>query len=148
VSSHHTTITQAHISHITWGLGSYFACLAYDRLTGNEDSPVTVKRRAQQLRETLTELGPSFIKAGQVLANRPDIVREDYMNELCILQVRWGHVDWVEKMLGGGGKKRGAEECGDGCGQAVGCGGKVADELGLCAAEGGRGAALWLGRGH
>jgi predicted unusual protein kinase regulating ubiquinone biosynthesis (AarF/ABC1/UbiB family) len=31
-------------------------------------------------------LGPSFIKAGQVLANRPDIVREDYMNELCTLQ--------------------------------------------------------------
>lgn len=23
---------------------------------------------------------------GQVLANRPDIVREDYMNELCTLQ--------------------------------------------------------------
>lgn len=23
---------------------------------------------------------------GQVLANRPDIIREDYMNELCILQ--------------------------------------------------------------
>ena len=34
-------------------------------------------------------LGPSFIKAGQVLASRPDIVREDYMNELCILQVRY-----------------------------------------------------------
>jgi hypothetical protein len=28
----------------------------------------------------------------QVLANRPDIVREDYMNELCVLQVWvvWG----------------------------------------------------------
>lgn len=37
-------------------------------------------------RETLTALGPSFIKAGQVLASRPDIVREDYMNELCVLQ--------------------------------------------------------------
>lgn len=31
-------------------------------------------------------LGPSFVKAGQVLANRPDILREDYMNELCVLQ--------------------------------------------------------------
>ena len=31
-------------------------------------------------------LGPSFIKAGQVLASRPDIVREDYMEELCTLQ--------------------------------------------------------------
>ena len=37
-------------------------------------------------RQTLTDLGPSFIKAGQVLASRPDIVREDYMNELCTLQ--------------------------------------------------------------
>ena len=37
-------------------------------------------------RETLTSLGPSFVKAGQVLASRPDIVREDYMNELCTLQ--------------------------------------------------------------
>ena len=41
-------------------------------------------------RQTLTVLGPSFIKAGQVLASRPDIVREDYMNELCILQARHG----------------------------------------------------------
>ncbi len=41
-------------------------------------------------RETLTALGPSFIKAGQVLANRPDILREDYMNELTVLQVRAG----------------------------------------------------------
>eukprot|EP00775_Hariotina_reticulata_P007990 gene7990-8188_t len=53
---------------------------------GTQDSPDIVRRRAQQLRETLTELGPSFIKAGQVLANRPDIIREDYMNELCVLQ--------------------------------------------------------------
>ncbi len=37
-------------------------------------------------RAMLTALGPSFIKAGQVLASRPDIVREDYMNELCTLQ--------------------------------------------------------------
>ncbi|CAB79857.1 predicted protein [Arabidopsis thaliana] len=42
--------------------------------------------RARQLRNLLCNLGPSFIKAGQVLANRPDIIREDYMNELCILQ--------------------------------------------------------------
>lgn len=37
-------------------------------------------------RRTLTALGPSFIKAGQVLASRPDIVRADYMEELCTLQ--------------------------------------------------------------
>lgn len=79
---------QARVAKIALGLGSYFACLAIDKLTGSEDNTEKVRQRAQQLRETLTELGPSFIKAGQVLANRPDIVREDYMNELCILQVR------------------------------------------------------------
>ena len=48
--------------------------------------------RAVLCRETLTALGPSFIKAGQVLASRPDIIREDYMNELCTLQVCVGCV--------------------------------------------------------
>jgi predicted unusual protein kinase regulating ubiquinone biosynthesis (AarF/ABC1/UbiB family) len=37
-------------------------------------------------RDLLTNLGPCFIKAGQVLANRPDIIRQDYMDELCVLQ--------------------------------------------------------------
>lgn len=47
-------------------------------------------------RDVLTYLGPSFIKAGQVLANRPDIVREDYMNELCGLQVsQYMHGLWI-----------------------------------------------------
>ncbi|KAI8476243.1 MAG: ABC1 family-domain-containing protein [Monoraphidium minutum] len=67
-------------------LGTYFSCLWWDRVTGAEDTPARVRLRASQLRDMLTALGPSFIKAGQVLANRPDIVREDYMNELCVLQ--------------------------------------------------------------
>ncbi|KAK3263025.1 hypothetical protein CYMTET_28147 [Cymbomonas tetramitiformis] len=45
-----------------------------------------VRKRSVELREMLTRLGPSFIKAGQVLANRPDIVRDDYMTELFQLQ--------------------------------------------------------------
>ena len=57
-----------------------------DKLQGIEDSPELVKRRATELRDMLTKLGPTFIKAGQVLANRPDIMRQDYMNELCVLQ--------------------------------------------------------------
>lgn len=92
------TLTQTALSHkrarpqlralnIVVRLGTYFGCLWYDRVTGAEDTPDRVRLRAQQLRDMLTVLGPSFIKAGQVLANRPDIVREDYMNELCVLQV-------------------------------------------------------------
>jgi hypothetical protein len=66
-SHHHTTHNhQGRVLNITFSLGSYFACLAFDRLAGTEDDLSVVRRRAQQLRETLTHLGPSFIKAGQV----------------------------------------------------------------------------------
>ncbi|GAA0172670.1 hypothetical protein LIER_26448 [Lithospermum erythrorhizon] len=69
---------------IVWKLGLYWSILAYDYFVGRDEEVVPF--RARQLRNLLCDLGPSFIKAGQVLANRPDIIREDYMNELCILQ--------------------------------------------------------------
>ncbi|KAF4368634.1 protein ACTIVITY OF BC1 COMPLEX KINASE 1, chloroplastic [Cannabis sativa] len=69
---------------IVWSLGFYWSTLMYDFLVGRDEEVVPF--RARQLRNLLCDLGPSFIKAGQVLANRPDIIREDYMNELCILQ--------------------------------------------------------------
>ncbi|KAJ7966063.1 Protein kinase superfamily protein [Quillaja saponaria] len=69
---------------IVWNLGFYWSTLTYDFLVGRDEE--VVPYRARQLRNLLCDLGPSFIKAGQVLANRPDIIREDYMNELCILQ--------------------------------------------------------------
>lgn len=67
-------------------VGFFWMCLKKDELFGANQSTDGVRTRAAQLRELLTRLGPSFIKAGQVLANRPDIVREDFMNELCTLQ--------------------------------------------------------------
>eukprot|EP00252_Welwitschia_mirabilis_P012976 TRINITY_DN2867_c0_g1_i3.p1 TRINITY_DN2867_c0_g1~~TRINITY_DN2867_c0_g1_i3.p1 ORF type:complete len:632 (-),score=111.05 TRINITY_DN2867_c0_g1_i3:415-2310(-) len=69
---------------ILWKLGIYWVSLLYDRVIGRGSEVVPF--RAEQLRNLLCDLGPSFIKAGQVLANRPDIIREDYMNELCTLQ--------------------------------------------------------------
>ncbi|XP_050218327.1 protein ACTIVITY OF BC1 COMPLEX KINASE 1, chloroplastic isoform X2 [Mercurialis annua] len=69
---------------IVWNLGFYWSSLVYDYLVGRDKE--VVPYRARQLRNLLCDLGPSFIKAGQVLANRPDIIREDYMSELCILQ--------------------------------------------------------------
>ncbi|CAL1385271.1 unnamed protein product [Linum trigynum] len=69
---------------IVWSLGFYWSTLMYDYFVGRDEEVVPF--RARQLRNLLCDLGPSFIKAGQVLANRPDIIREDYMNELCILQ--------------------------------------------------------------
>ena len=67
--------------------GSFLFRIYWDSATGVEDNEEIVKTRAVQLRDSLTRMGPTFIKAGQVLASRPDIVREDYMNELCVLQV-------------------------------------------------------------
>eukprot|EP01025_Chloroclados_australasicus_P008476 TRINITY_DN1300_c1_g1_i1.p1 TRINITY_DN1300_c1_g1~~TRINITY_DN1300_c1_g1_i1.p1 ORF type:complete len:625 (-),score=96.31 TRINITY_DN1300_c1_g1_i1:378-2252(-) len=74
------------IAEITTKVGGYVLTLGADEVAGVSDTQEMVVMRAAQLRELLTDLGPSFIKAGQVLANRPDIVREDYMNELCTLQ--------------------------------------------------------------
>jgi len=71
---------------MVWKLGTYFLGLKMDELMGKTEAEGQLTVRATQLRELLVELGPSFIKAGQVLANRPDIVREDYMNELTVLQ--------------------------------------------------------------
>ena len=71
---------------IVTGTVGFALALAGDALTGRGAEKETVQRRASQVRELLVSLGPSFIKVGQALANRPDIVREDYMQELCLLQ--------------------------------------------------------------
>ena len=43
-------------------------------------------KRASQLREILTRLGPTFIKVGQALSTRPDLIRKDFLEELIKLQ--------------------------------------------------------------
>jgi predicted unusual protein kinase regulating ubiquinone biosynthesis (AarF/ABC1/UbiB family) len=43
-------------------------------------------KRAIQLRQLLTRLGPTFIKVGQALSTRPDLVRKDFLDELIKLQ--------------------------------------------------------------
>lgn len=43
-------------------------------------------KRAAQLRKTLIALGPTYIKVGQALSTRPDLVRKDFLDELTKLQ--------------------------------------------------------------
>lgn len=43
-------------------------------------------KRAAQLRQLLTTLGPTFIKVGQALSTRPDLIRRDFLDELVKLQ--------------------------------------------------------------
>jgi ubiquinone biosynthesis protein len=42
--------------------------------------------RGARLRLALTELGPIFVKAGQVLSTRRDLIPEDIANQLALLQ--------------------------------------------------------------
>lgn len=72
------------ILQIAWFSASFLLGLLRDRLLG--ESPGIVSRRAEQLRHILIYLGPTFIKAGQALSTRPDLVRVDYLAELEKLQ--------------------------------------------------------------
>ncbi|KAI9134134.1 AarF/ABC1/UbiB kinase family protein [Acaryochloris sp. CCMEE 5410] len=69
---------------ILWPFLLLFARRWWDKRTPT--SPERQKRRAVQLRETLTALGPAFIKIGQALSTRPDILTGPYLEELSKLQ--------------------------------------------------------------
>ncbi len=43
-------------------------------------------KRATELRDILTQLGPTFIKVGQALSTRPDLIHPDFLDELIKLQ--------------------------------------------------------------
>ena len=50
------------------------------------EGPVSARNRGRRLREMLDELGPTFVKFGQLLSTRPDIVPPDILYELRGLQ--------------------------------------------------------------
>src|SRR5260221_8931370 len=50
------------------------------------DEATVPSARGQHLRELLDELGPTFVKFGQLLSTRPDIVPPDIVTELRALQ--------------------------------------------------------------
>ncbi|CAE7029363.1 unnamed protein product, partial [Symbiodinium natans] len=51
------------------------------------DSPASQEERGEALRAGLVQLGPVFVKVGQTLAQRPDVVGEEAAAELKSLQV-------------------------------------------------------------
>jgi len=53
---------------------------------GSSADPAVQKRLARRILDTLTALGPCFIKLGQALSTRPDLVRRDWLDELTRLQ--------------------------------------------------------------
>ncbi|XLQ11878.1 MAG: AarF/ABC1/UbiB kinase family protein [cyanobacterium endosymbiont of Epithemia adnata isolate EadnSB Bon19] len=62
----------------------FFLSLWWDKLRGI--NPKDNRKRAIQLREILTRLGPAYIKIGQALSTRPDLVPPYYLDELTSLQ--------------------------------------------------------------
>ena len=65
-------------------LGSFVLGLLLDRTLGRKE--INEPRRAAQLRKILTDLGPTFIKVGQALSTRPDLVNPKFLDELIKLQ--------------------------------------------------------------
>ncbi|NES68240.1 MAG: AarF/ABC1/UbiB kinase family protein [Okeania sp. SIO2D1] len=67
------------LSFASFLLGVLWDKWQYDKV---EDTP----ERATQLKRILTNLGPTFIKVGQALSTRPDLIRKDFLEELTKLQ--------------------------------------------------------------
>ena len=53
---------------------------------GNSNSKNVQKNLSKYLFDVITDLGPCFIKLGQALSTRPDLVRQDWLTELTNLQ--------------------------------------------------------------
>jgi ubiquinone biosynthesis protein len=60
------------------------------------DGEVTVSERGRRLREMLDELGPTFVKFGQLLSTRPDVVPPDIVAELRGLQDQVSPVPFMQ----------------------------------------------------
>ena len=53
---------------------------------GNSKSKIVQKNLSKYLFDVITDLGPCYIKLGQALSTRPDLVRQDWLTELTNLQ--------------------------------------------------------------
>ncbi|MEA5463065.1 ABC1 kinase family protein [Leptothoe sp. PORK10 BA2] len=69
---------------LVWTFLGFGLGLLWDRQTGRQAKNEV--KRAVQLRQVLTKLGPAYIKIGQALSTRPDLVPPAFMAELIKLQ--------------------------------------------------------------
>lgn len=63
----------------TFAIGAW-----WNKTTG--DNPIKERKRAIRVRNIITKLGPAYIKIGQALSTRPDLVSPIYLEELSKLQ--------------------------------------------------------------
>ena len=69
---------------IIWSFAGFVFSLKWDEW--QEQIEENQGQRAIELRNLLTRLGPTFIKVGQALSTRPDLIRKDFLAELVKLQ--------------------------------------------------------------
>lgn len=67
-------------------VGAISLLLARLIFQGSSNEDKTQKKLAKFLLKTLIDLGPCFIKVGQALSTRPDLIRKDWLEELTNLQ--------------------------------------------------------------
>jgi predicted unusual protein kinase regulating ubiquinone biosynthesis (AarF/ABC1/UbiB family) len=68
---------------VVWQLGGLAITLASQ---SSSPDPKVQRRLAQRILTTLSTLGPCFIKVGQALSTRPDLVKREWLEELTKLQ--------------------------------------------------------------
>ncbi|CAN5378886.1 AarF/ABC1/UbiB kinase family protein [soil metagenome] len=78
---------------LKYGFADVLKLVALQRFLGMEDATITIhetgvlsKPLPERLRLALEELGPTFIKFGQIVSSRRDLVTDEYYIELCKLQ--------------------------------------------------------------
>jgi predicted unusual protein kinase regulating ubiquinone biosynthesis (AarF/ABC1/UbiB family) len=69
---------------IIWYFSGFIVGMKTDEWFGKAEQ--NQPKRATQLRKIITRLGPTFIKVGQALSTRPDLIRKDFLEELIKLQ--------------------------------------------------------------
>lgn len=85
-----------------YGFGAVLAQMGLsDRLNiprrwRRRDIPIDAMTNPRRLRRAMEDLGPTFIKFGQILSTRSDVMPPDYLEELSYLQDEVPPVSWDE----------------------------------------------------
>jgi ubiquinone biosynthesis protein len=60
--------------------------IGWQKISGKQPEQIEKLSRPERVRMTLEELGPTFVKLGQILSTRPDLIPLEYVQELAKLQ--------------------------------------------------------------
>ena len=77
-----------------YGFGDLIELLKLDQyieiglqlISKKKREPVEKLSRAERVRMAFEELGPTYVKLGQALSTRPDLIPQEFINEFSILQ--------------------------------------------------------------